>query len=59
MKSKQCQQQNKTLEQNSAGTWVDFAKLLLKIKVYWPAAETTRYHTPVLSIVVFNTATHV
>lgn len=42
MKSKQCQQQNKTLEQNSAGTLVNFAKLLLKIEVYWPAAETMR-----------------
>lgn len=42
MKSKQCQQQNKMLEQNSVGTSVNFAGLLLKIKVYWPAAETTR-----------------
>lgn len=27
---------------NAAGTLVNFAKLLLKIKVYWPTAETTR-----------------
>lgn len=42
MKSKQCQQQNKTLGQNSAGTSGNFAELLLKIRIYWPAAETMK-----------------
>lgn len=42
MKSKQCQQQNKTLRQNSAGTLGNFAELLLKIKIYWSAAETMK-----------------
>lgn len=54
MKSKQCQQQNKTLEQNVTGTSVNFEKLLLKITVYWLiAARATRLrernHSPVLS----------
>lgn len=63
MKSKQCQQQNKTLEQNMTGTSANFAKLLLKIKIYWlTATGATRAMRKVsLSsfIITFNSATHI
>lgn len=63
MKSKQCQQQNKTLEQNMTGTSANFAKLLLKIKIYWlTATGATRAMRKVSLpsfIITFNSATHI